>query len=346
MPSSVEQIEPQGSAETLASAPFDDTRADLILRSNDRVDFRVFKIILSQASPIFTDMFNIPPPAPEELPVQCQVVTLSEDSKSLDIALRHIYPIDTPTEVELPDACVLIEFARKYQVKALGPVVARSLTDAIENDPAGVYAIAVTYGEVDIAIKAARSSLSRPISHLQPSKLQLPCTTAALYGELIQYHIGCGEVASGIATNRDWFPLKIGGREWCPFLDSPYMLDEWLDCMSCATQDAIDEPEIEPRYMDSDPYPVGTYESTRVGPRCVWKYLYRSALVLARHPSAEAVTAEGFVLRSLDCPKCPRRILDDMLEFSNVFRTAIKEAIEKVSVSRYPQSYVVCDAAS
>jgi hypothetical protein len=337
MSSSVEpQAEPQEPTETLASAPFDDSRADFILRSNNGVDFRVFKIILSQASPIFTDMFNIPQPASEELPAQCPVVTLSEDSKSLDFALRHIYPIETPTEVELPDACILIEFARKYQVKALRPVVARSLTDSIENDPAGVYAIAVTYGEADIAIKAARSSLSRPISRLQPSKLQLQCATAALYGELIQYHIACGEAASAVATERHWFPWTIGDMDWCPFvLDVP---DEKPICLSCATQDAIDEP--------SDPCPLGTPVLTRIGPRCVWKYLYRSALVLAHHPSAEAVTAEGFVLKSLDCPNCPRRIREDMLEFSNVFGTIIKEAVEEVSVSHYLQLHVVSDTAS
>ncbi|KAI0255773.1 hypothetical protein BJV78DRAFT_1173209 [Lactifluus subvellereus] len=199
----------QQSPEPLANAPFDDTRADVILRSSDGVNFRVFKIILSLASPIFADMFSIPQPTPNEFHTEPPVVTLSEDSKTLDFALRHLYPVEHPTEIELRDACTLIEFARKYQVKALGPVIARSLTDAIESDPTGVYATAVTYGEADIAIKAARSSLKRPISHLKPSQLQ--CATAVLYGELIRYHIACGEAASAVTSQREWFPCEIGG---------------------------------------------------------------------------------------------------------------------------------------
>ena len=45
----------------LAFAPFvDDARADLILQSADKVHFRVFKIILSLASPVFADIFSMP----------------------------------------------------------------------------------------------------------------------------------------------------------------------------------------------------------------------------------------------------------------------------------------------
>ena len=55
----------------LAEAPFDDAKADLILRSSDEVPvhFRVFKIILSLASPVFADMFSMPSPStPSEKP--------------------------------------------------------------------------------------------------------------------------------------------------------------------------------------------------------------------------------------------------------------------------------------
>ena len=108
------------SPETLVDAPFDDTRVDVILRSSDGVDFRVFRIILSLASPIFADMFSIPQPAASEFHAGPQVVTLSEDSKALDFVLRHLYPMEHPTEIKLRDTCILIEFARKYKVKAIG----------------------------------------------------------------------------------------------------------------------------------------------------------------------------------------------------------------------------------
>ena len=43
-----------------ASEPFDHAKADIILRSSDNIDFHVFKLFLSLASPFFEDMFNIP----------------------------------------------------------------------------------------------------------------------------------------------------------------------------------------------------------------------------------------------------------------------------------------------
>ncbi|KAI0305826.1 hypothetical protein B0F90DRAFT_1609499, partial [Multifurca ochricompacta] len=42
--------------------PFDDADADIILRSADNFDFRVYRVILSKASPVFRDMFTFPHP--------------------------------------------------------------------------------------------------------------------------------------------------------------------------------------------------------------------------------------------------------------------------------------------
>lgn len=144
----------------LAGAPFDDAQADLILRSSDEVPvhFRVFKNILSLASPIFADMFSIPSPPPpnpsEKLHDDSEghVVPLSENSTTLDFALRHIYPVQrTPKEDPLQGASIIAEFSRKYQVEAaLDQFAIGYLRDGIEEDPVGVYAIAVTYGYDEI----------------------------------------------------------------------------------------------------------------------------------------------------------------------------------------------------
>ena len=78
------------SASQTASAPFNDTRADIILRTSDGMNFHVFNIILSLASPIFIDMFKTSHPA---FGCKLPIVTISEDSKTLDLALRHLYPV-------------------------------------------------------------------------------------------------------------------------------------------------------------------------------------------------------------------------------------------------------------
>ena len=64
-------------SDNLAEAPFDDARADLILESSDEVHFRIFQSFLSLASPVFTDMFNIPSPPSQKLD-EIQVVRISE----------------------------------------------------------------------------------------------------------------------------------------------------------------------------------------------------------------------------------------------------------------------------
>src|SRR5258708_4880046 len=46
--------------ETCASAPFDHAKADVILRSADGVEFRVFMLFLSLASPFFETLFGLP----------------------------------------------------------------------------------------------------------------------------------------------------------------------------------------------------------------------------------------------------------------------------------------------
>ena len=77
--------------------PFDDTDADTILRSVDELDFRVYRVILSKASPVFRDMFTFPHPGPHEddddhkdgIPL----VRLPESSVSSSMLLYAIYAV-------------------------------------------------------------------------------------------------------------------------------------------------------------------------------------------------------------------------------------------------------------
>jgi hypothetical protein len=199
----------------LAKAPFDDAKADLILRSSDEVPvhFRVFKIILSLASPVFADMFSIPSPStPSEKPHdEVQVVPLSEHSTALDIALRHIYPMrrtQPPEADNLHYAKILAEFARKYQVEVLDQFIIGYLTGSLERDPVGVYAIAVTYGYNDVGGNAARSCLNLPFYDLRSP--YLPCATLEHILELLRYHVTCGEAASTLASSdRSWLSSLV-----------------------------------------------------------------------------------------------------------------------------------------
>ena len=338
----------------LAEAPFDDTQADLILLSSDKVLFRVFKIILSLASPIFTDMFSLPSPPSEKPHDEVQVVPLSEDSTALDVALRHIFPVRNPKGDKLQYASVLAEFARKYQVEALDEFTTGYLMDSIERDPVGVYAIAVTYGYNDVGAKAARSCRNLPFSGLQSPYLR--CITAEHLSELHRYHVTCAEAASALASSdRTWFSSLAPNGIFAPVhpnettaFTSAFALQGPKGsrggtvtrsyCL-CTMPDFIhqtatsESPEAEFTHVSDE---------IRSGPRCLWNYLHRSALVLAHHPSAEAITTETFVLKSNNCHSCAQYMRGHMLELSVVLGGEIKKAVERVSLSLYPLSHV-CD---
>jgi len=302
----------------LAKAPFDDTRADIILRSSDNVDFRVYQIILSLISPVFADRFvaaqsafrDQKKSAGDALPI----VHLSEDSQTLDLALRHCYPTRSPELTGLRDARTLLEFARKYEVDALGPSLTHYLTGAIKNDPVGVCALATKYQYQVVSSAAARASLELPLSRL--TSPELPSIAADKYQQLVRYHSSCSSAASAVTLQREWFP---SGDKWL----SAWPFDQGKDSTCCMVRDIVQDRPL----SDSKPPSL----RSRSAPRFLWSYLHRSALVLAHQPSAAAVTAEDFVLKDLDCLVCRNIRRTDMLEFSRIFGTEIKKVIEKVS---------------
>ena len=178
----------------LADAPFDDRRADLVLRSSDGVNFFVFKVVLSLASSVFADMFTLPlPAAPQNSSDEPPVVQLPEDAETLDMALRYCYPVPSPKVVTLRDARILLEFARKYQVDVIkdSDSLTRFLTDTVERNPAGIYALVSAYEYQDVAVKALRSSLMIPIYLLHSRELH-DSTTREQYEALIHYHVRQG----------------------------------------------------------------------------------------------------------------------------------------------------------
>jgi hypothetical protein len=311
--------------EKLAEAPFDDAQADIVLQSSDKVHFRVFRIILSLASPIFSDMFNIPSPPSQKPLDEVHVVHLSEHSTALDVALRHIYPVGPPLKADsLHYASILAEFARKFEVDALYKPITAYLRDSVESDPVGVYAIAATYGYKDIGAIAARSCLNLPFSGLQSPYMR--CATAENIAELVRYHVACGEAASGLASSdRTWF-LSLSKNK--------IFARSGAGCRGCSMLDFI------PHTSEGDDEEF--LEKRSSGPRCLWNYLYRSALVLAHHPTAEAVTTEAFVLKSNDCTSCAQYLRGDMLEIGAVLGREIKNAVQRVSLSLPAVPYLRC----
>ena len=81
--------------------PFDDADADVIFRSSDGVEFRLYKNAIAKASPVFRDMFTLPDgPA---LTTEPQVVPLTEDADTLERLFRLCYPVERPRFASLEE---------------------------------------------------------------------------------------------------------------------------------------------------------------------------------------------------------------------------------------------------
>lgn len=173
------------------------------------------------------------------------------------------------------------------------------------------------------------------------SRLQSPHVQHApteLYGELLVYHAACEEAASAVASERSWFSSLGNAGKFIyisPGRPGPHI------CKDCITFDTIgvaQEPRNTARcVLGSEPSEHGLISRTRpfvttqhCGPRSLWNYMHRSAVVLAHFPAADAVGTEDFVLKEFNCTNCSSSARLPMLDFSRVFGTEISKAVRKV----------------
>ena len=81
-----------GDANLPTTSPFGHPDADIIIRSSDGGDFRMFKIDLVRASPVFSDLLSLPQPPigtnPDDYMDGLPVVRLSESPDVLNIVLQ------------------------------------------------------------------------------------------------------------------------------------------------------------------------------------------------------------------------------------------------------------------
>ena len=93
---------PQTNSTVPPVEPFDVPDANLIIRSSDKVDFRVHKPVLAMASPFFEDLLSHSCPSDSEFVDGLPVVELLEDSELLNCLISILYPVDPviPTSYE------------------------------------------------------------------------------------------------------------------------------------------------------------------------------------------------------------------------------------------------------
>ncbi|KAH9958133.1 hypothetical protein BC827DRAFT_1112721, partial [Russula dissimulans] len=86
--------------------------ADIILESSDLIHFRVHKLVLVTSSPFFRDMFSLPQPTFDGLPL----VNLSEDADVLNSLVSMLYPVPPDIPDSNDSILALLAAAQKYDM--------------------------------------------------------------------------------------------------------------------------------------------------------------------------------------------------------------------------------------
>lgn len=138
-------------------APYDRLDGDVILRCSDNVGFRVHRLILVLASPVFADMFSLPQPATaeSESAVSPPTIDLTEDSKTILPLLDACYPFGDPTLDDLDTIDRVLDAAAKYDVAKATQFSQRRLHAFVSWEPLRAFAIACRMHFEDLAKAAA-----------------------------------------------------------------------------------------------------------------------------------------------------------------------------------------------
>ena len=143
---------------------------DVILRagmlSGLRHDFRVHKLILCLASPVFKDMFTFPQPPDQTQSEghQLPVADIPEPPEVVDTILRFIYPgVEPPIVPDLSIISALLSAADKYDLTSMTPILRVALKVALPWYSFDVYTIACRFGFWEEAREAMMVSTTRSI---------------------------------------------------------------------------------------------------------------------------------------------------------------------------------------
>lgn len=207
---------------------FDAPDADLILRTKgpSKRDFRVHKLVLSLASPVFKRMLTPPQPTTPlhgkwKEPDEAQITTykVADPPQALDIVLRMIYPFEPPPlndNLDLLVECLAI--ADNYEMNGVRSQLHGILSRVSASHALRVYAIASRFEFTNLAESASYHILSSVnltgIPQLPDDFALVPATA---YHKLVRQHMNYLEAVVNVINST---PLKTicyacpGGRRF------------------------------------------------------------------------------------------------------------------------------------
>lgn len=174
--------------------------------------FKVHKLILSVASPVFETMFTLP----QSDPAQVQTVACAETEETLDLLLRYIYPIPDPKPLSITQLSDGLDAAMKYEVECAITSLREFLVSAycLQTFPVGVYGIAMRHGFEAESKTALNATLKKRVLAMPIPVQELEYLSAHTLQSLIRFH---GEFCNAVSSNL----IKMLGA-CCKELDCGY----------------------------------------------------------------------------------------------------------------------------
>ncbi|KAG6330050.1 hypothetical protein ID866_9039 [Astraeus odoratus] len=298
-----------------ALSPFNHPKADVILRSSDSVDFRVFRLFLSLASPFFETLFDLPQPSKETgadtMTIDGPpVIPITEDSKTLDVLLRFCYP------------CTLAEdpsLAKKYSLDAIEKSICKRLVDpkVLDKDSFRCFAIACNARLKNECLIAAKHTLREPLIPAWFEEIDLITSSDLLI--LLAYHQKCGSIVQELWNDLSW--MNDHYQQWNAI---PWMFAFRPDGGYCGCQ-----------YQTTSKYKLFGY--------CFVKwfedFMEVTFIALRDKPCTETIQSniENAIqtAHQRSCQYCTSSVSGGMHEFFSLFQRKVDELIDKVCVVHF-----------
>ena len=321
-------------------APFDDEDADIIFRSSDGVDFRVYKVIVSKLSPMLRDMLAVPPPPDVEGP---PIVDVTEDARTLEHIFRLCCPVEHPDISTVEDFFAVLQAARKYEMTAVTANMRLIIKRFLPREPLRIYAIAYMFRMEDVAREAAALLRDDPTFHIPDSPPQeLAILPAAAVYAVHMYRKKCVDAVYRVLNDTDWILNEDHGGALPRPTASPNGADPspptWVWIILPTDDARVHAPWCTAGDVHLRVLPSGGMYCTRR-----WWCDYMRALRYELYQRPSGRTIRGYLTEFVHalrdaamCVGCSPRAHADVAYFNSLLAVKVDEALAEVRIHVKP----------
>jgi len=259
---------------TAFGPPFDHADADTVLRSSDKVDFFVYRVLLSISSPFFKSMFSLPQPISEK---PNPVIDVTENSRTIAVLLKIIYPLvsEVAEPESLDDMIDALVAARKYDMAVVSQWLNEKFAQskAVQDDPIVAFCAAYDHELGEAARVAARASLKHRMN-LDNIAGKFQYINGPAFDQLYKFHRACSATATETLSSEHF--------AWLTSSD----VYGWNGPITSSSNGRCKCLKYE--------YTVDTPPSTWKATFTCDDYIKRARIVLLEHPCREALSQLKF----------------------------------------------------